>query len=89
MFTGNDSGYRTARDMKALGVHVEAIVDSRKESKADAGGVPVLRGRMITDVSGKKAVTGVELPTARISIATRSPCPAAGARSSISPAIAG
>ena len=61
VFTGNDSGYRTARDMKANGVHVEAIIDSRSASKADAGGVPVLRERMIADVSGRKAVTGVTL----------------------------
>ncbi|HRX36438.1 MAG TPA: sarcosine oxidase subunit alpha family protein [Aestuariivirga sp.] len=61
VFTNNDSGYRTARDMKAHGVHVEVIVDSRTESKADAGCVPVLRGRMIADVNGGKGVTGVEL----------------------------
>jgi len=61
VFTGNDSGYRTARDLKAQGVHVEAIVDSRTDSKADAGGVPVLRGRMVADVKGGKSVTGVEL----------------------------
>ena len=61
VFTNNDSGYRTARDMKIHGVHVEVIVDSRADAKADAGGVPVLRGRMIADVKGGKAVTGVEL----------------------------
>ena len=61
VFTNNDSGYRTARDMKAHGVHVEAIVDSRSESKADAGGVPVLRGRRIADVGGKKLAAGIEL----------------------------
>ena len=41
VFTNNDSGYRTARDLKAHGVHVEVIIDSRKEANADAGGVPV------------------------------------------------
>jgi len=61
VFTGNDSGYRTARDMKAHGVHVEVIVDSRPESKAESSGIPVLRGRMIADVTGGKGVTGVEL----------------------------
>ena len=61
VFGNNDSAYRTARDLKAHGVHVEAIIDSRKETKADAAGVPVLRGRMLSDVSGKKGVTGVEL----------------------------
>jgi len=61
VFTNNDSGYCTARDMKAHGVHVEVIVDSRKDAKADAGGVPVLRGRMIANVGGGKGVSGVEL----------------------------
>ena len=61
VFTNNNSGYRTARDMQAHGVHVEAIVDSRKESNADAGGVRVLRGGAIANVTGGKRVTGVEL----------------------------
>ena len=61
VFTNNNSGYRTARDMKARGIHVEAIVDSRQESNADAGGVRVLRGGVIVNVTGGKRVTGVEL----------------------------
>jgi sarcosine oxidase subunit alpha len=61
VFTANDSGYRTARDLKAHGVHVEVIIDARPESKAEAAGVPVLRGRLIADVKGRKGVTGVEL----------------------------
>ncbi len=61
VFTNNDSGYRTARDMRAHGVHVEVIIDSRKDASADAGGVPVLRGRLIANVSGGKIVAGVEL----------------------------
>jgi sarcosine oxidase subunit alpha len=61
VFTNNNSGYRTARDMKAHGVHVEAIVDSRKEANADAGSVRVLRGGAIANVTGGKRVTGVEL----------------------------
>ena len=61
VFTNNNSGYRTARDLKAHGVHVEAIVDSRKESKADSDGVRVLRGGAIVNVTGGKRVTGVEL----------------------------
>ena len=61
VFTNNDSGYRTARDMKTHGVHVEAIVDSRKESNADAGGIRVLRGGVIANVTGGKRATGVEL----------------------------
>ncbi|MGE0007599.1 MAG: sarcosine oxidase subunit alpha family protein, partial [Parvibaculaceae bacterium] len=61
VFTNNDSGYRTARDLKAKGIHVEVIVDSRKDGTGDAMGIPVLKGRMICDVKGGKAVTGVDL----------------------------
>ncbi len=61
VFTNNDSGYRTARDLKAHGVDVEAIVDSRNGSTADTGGTPVLFGRMIANVKGGKSVAGIEL----------------------------
>ncbi len=61
VFGGNDSIYRTARDLKAHGIHVEAIVDSRKDAKADSGGVPVIRGALVADAVGGKAVKGVHL----------------------------
>ena len=61
VFTNNDSGYRTARNMRVLGVHVEVIIDSRKEPKADAGGVPVIRGGVVVNVKGGKRVKSVEL----------------------------
>lgn len=61
VFTNNDSGYRTARDLKAKGVHVEVIVDSRKDASADAQGLPVLKGRTVTDAETGKVVSGVEL----------------------------
>jgi heterotetrameric sarcosine oxidase alpha subunit len=66
VFTNNNSGYRTARDMKAHGVHVEVIIDSRKESAADAGGVQVIRGGAVVNVRGGKRVGGVELADHRI-----------------------
>jgi methylglutamate dehydrogenase subunit C len=61
VFTSNDSGYRTARDLKAKGVHVEVIIDSRKDAAADAAGIPVLKGRTVADVTAGKIVTAVEL----------------------------
>jgi len=61
VFTNNDSAYRTARDLKAAGVQVEAVIDSRADSGADSGGIPVLRGRTVKDVLGKKIVTGIKL----------------------------
>jgi sarcosine oxidase subunit alpha len=61
VFTNNDSGYRTARDLQARGVGVEAVIDSRTDAKADAGGALVLFGRMITGVVGGKGISGVTL----------------------------
>ena len=61
VFTNNDSGYRTARDLKAAGVHVGVIVDSRDGAKVDSGGVPVLRGKRLADVAGRKIVKSGEL----------------------------
>ncbi len=61
VFTNNDSGYRTARDMKAQGGHVEVIIDSRKDAKADAAGVPVIRNGVVVNVKGGRGVSGIEL----------------------------
>ena len=61
LFGGNDSIYRTARDLKSHGIHVEAIVDSRNDSKGDAAGVPVIRGALVADAVGGKAVKSVHL----------------------------
>ncbi len=48
IFTNNDSALRTAADLKAHGVHVEAIIDTRK-------------GRKICNVIGKRGVKFVDL----------------------------
>lgn len=61
VFANNDSAYRTARDLKAHGVHVEVIVDSRENAAAKSAGIPVLRGRLIQDVAGGKSVKSVHL----------------------------
>ncbi|MEQ1520307.1 MAG: sarcosine oxidase subunit alpha family protein [Aestuariivirga sp.] len=54
VFTNNSSGERTARDLRAHGIHVEAIIDSRKSSD------------VIVNVRGGKRVTAVELNGHRV-----------------------
>ena len=61
VFTNNNSGYRTARDLSAHGVNVKAIVDSRPNSNANAAGIPVLFGGKIKAVRGGRKVSTVEL----------------------------
>jgi methylglutamate dehydrogenase subunit C len=61
VFTNNDSGYRTARDLVAAGIEIRAVVDSRDRPPAlDSAGVPVLTG-VVADVKGSRHVAGVEI----------------------------
>jgi sarcosine oxidase subunit alpha len=76
VFTNNDSGYRTARDMKAHGVHIEAILDSRAASKADAGGIPVLHEASIATVHGGKNASGIKIEQEKEVFHSSLPCDA-------------
>jgi sarcosine oxidase subunit alpha len=60
--TACDSGYRTARALKAAGIEVAAIVDAREHSGAEAPeGVAVHRASAIVAVAGKRAVRGITI----------------------------
>jgi sarcosine oxidase subunit alpha len=67
VFTNNDSAYQTAIDLSRSGAAVAAIVDSRVGGAADLGevaealGIPVFRGHIVTDVVGKRRVQGVRI----------------------------
>lgn len=62
VFTNNDDGHRTARDIKAAGVHVTAVLDSRKDGP-DGEGYPVIRGAEVCDTGGRKALESVSYRT--------------------------
>ena len=60
--TACDSGYRTARALKAAGIEVAAIVDARERSGAEAPeGVAVHRASTIVAIAGRRAVSGVTI----------------------------
>ncbi len=60
--TACDSGYRTARVLKAAGIEVAAIVDAREHTGAEAPeGVALHRGSTIVAVAGNRAVRGVTI----------------------------
>jgi methylglutamate dehydrogenase subunit C len=62
VFTNNNSGYRTARDLTAAGIEVRAVVDSRDHAPdLDCGGAAVIKGAVVTDVKGGKQVAGLEI----------------------------
>lgn len=60
--TACDSGYRTAKVLKAAGIDVAAIVDVRERSGAEApAGVAVHRASAIVAVTGRRAVRSVTI----------------------------
>lgn len=67
VFTNNDSGYRTALDLRRAGADVEAVVDSRLHAEPVEGealtedGVPLLRGHVVCDVAGVNRVRAVRV----------------------------
>lgn len=62
VFTNNDDGHRTARDLNAAGVHVTAVLDSRKDGPGGKG-YPVIRGAEVCDAGGRKGLESVSYRT--------------------------
>ncbi|MCY3988187.1 MAG: sarcosine oxidase subunit alpha, partial [Gammaproteobacteria bacterium] len=67
VFTNNDSAYRAAISLAGAGAEVAAIVDSRPGgggelgARAQALGIPVLAGHVVSDVAGRRRVTGASI----------------------------
>ena len=67
VFTNNDSAYRAAIRLAGSGAEVAAIVDSRPGGagalgeQAQALGIPVLAGHVVTDVAGRRRVRSVRI----------------------------
>lgn len=63
VFTTNDSAYVVARDLRAAGVDVAAIVDSRAAPgpTANAGGIEVLAGHAVVGTDGHERLTTVRV----------------------------
>ena len=73
VFTNNDSAYRAAIRLEGAGAEVAAIVDSRLGAegrtgpagelgaRAQALGIPVLAGHVVSNVAGRRRVRGVDI----------------------------
>ena len=67
VFTNNDSAYRAAIDLATAGAEVAAIVDSRHggggelSRRAQARGIPVLSGHVVSDVAGRHRVSSARI----------------------------
>ena len=62
IFTNNDDGWATARDLHAAGVEITAIIDSRPDcQKTPPVGVPCVRGGHVVNTSGRLRLRSVFL----------------------------
>ncbi len=64
VFTNNDDAYRTARDLRAAGVEVAAVIDTRADALAEAGDCRVLRGAQVIATKGRLGLTEITVRTA-------------------------
>ncbi len=61
VFTNNDDGWRSARDLAAAGVEVAALVDSRAEAVVPEGPWRGHAGAVIAGTRGRRGLTAVRL----------------------------
>ncbi len=67
VFTNNDSAYRAAISLARAGAEVAAIVDSRPGGAGEPGvraqalGIPILTGHVVTNVAGRRRVKGASI----------------------------
>lgn len=58
IFCNNDDAHRTARDLRAHGVEVAAVVDSRTDARAIAD-YPLIAGAVVIGTSGRLGLTSI------------------------------
>ena len=62
VFTNNDDGWRTAKDLADRGVHIAAVIDSRNgEPLMDISGARTVMNGRVTDTSGRKGLGSLRL----------------------------
>ncbi|NMG41456.1 sarcosine oxidase subunit alpha family protein [Chelativorans sp. ZYF759] len=60
VFTNNDDGHRTARDLAAKGIQIAAVIDVRPEAKA-RGDYRLIAEGMVTGSRGRLGLTAIEV----------------------------
>ncbi len=59
VFTNNDDGWATARDLTAKGVRIGAVIDTRADADTPAMNCPVFKGGAVVDTRGRHGLGGV------------------------------
>ena len=61
IYTNNDDGWRTADNLKNIGLEVKAIIDTRKEIEALSSSIPSYLGQTIIKTYGRKGIRAIKL----------------------------
>ncbi len=65
VFTNNDDGWRTARDLQSAGVCVVAVLDTRPKSSIDLPEIETIYNARIVNTTGRHAIKSITLDNGR------------------------
>ena len=65
VYTNNDDGWKTASDLKDIGLEVKAVIDTRKEINALSSSIPSYLGQTIKKTYGRKGIKKIKLSSGK------------------------
>ena len=65
VYTNNDDGWKTANELKNIGLEVKAIIDTRNEINALSSSTPSYLGQTIKKTHGRKGIRSIELSSGK------------------------
>ncbi len=61
IYTNNDDGWKTADDLKNMGLEIKAVIDTRKEIEAPSSSISSYLGQTIIKTYGRKGIKAIKL----------------------------
>ena len=65
VYTNNDDGWKTAQDLKDMGLEVKAIIDTRKEINTLSSNIPSYLGQTVTKTYGRQGIKAIKLSSGK------------------------
>ena len=65
VYTNNDDGWKTAQDLKDMGLEVKAIIDTRKEINTLSSNIPSYLGQTVKKTYGRKGIKAIKLSSGK------------------------
>ncbi|MDC3108160.1 2Fe-2S iron-sulfur cluster-binding protein, partial [Paracoccaceae bacterium] len=65
VYTNNDDGWKTAYDLKDIGLEVKAIIDTRKDINVPSSSIPSYLGQTIKKTYGRKGIKAIKLSSGK------------------------